>query len=223
MILPYSITTFDANKFDFVKVVSEIFARHDLKDLQQLSDNKYKEQFQVGMDSSTVFHEKFYDKFREGWSELNDMYMDFIKEVVAPGYDEDFLFQAFPTFRVHLPKNVAVGAFHNDAEFHHPKGEVNYIIPLTNSSKTASVWVESEPGKKDFIDIILQVGELVRFNGNELTHGNKKNETSNTRVSMDFRVLPLSKYDESNSGESITRNTKFKEGEYYKRFTHGRN
>jgi hypothetical protein len=35
---------------------------------------------------------------------------------------------------------------------------------------------------------------------------------------MDFRVLPLSKYDESNTGESMTLNTKFKEGAYYKRF-----
>lgn len=221
IISPYSVTPFDSREYNFVEIVGNVFGIYDLKYIHTLSDEIYKEKFQVGMDSSTIFHTKFYDKFRTGWDELNSLYERFIKEVVSEQYDEDFLYQSFPTFRVHLPGNVAVGAFHNDAEFHHPKGEMNYIIPLTISNKTASVWVESEPGKKDFRDIILIIGNLVKFNGNELTHGNKTNETAKSRVSMDFRVLPLSKYDESNEGESITRNTKFKEGAYYKRFTHG--
>jgi len=60
-----------------------------------------------------------------------------------------------------LPGNVAVGAFHNDAEFGHPEGEVNFIIPMTDSDNTGSVWVESEEGKKDFTPIRLRTGWLV--------------------------------------------------------------
>lgn len=218
---PYSVIPFDSKEYDFIKIIGDIFGLYDLENIHELSNEVYKEQFKVGMDSSTIFHTMFYDKFRAGWDELTSLYERFIKEVVSNQYQEDFLYQSFVTFRVHLPGNIAVGAFHNDAEFNHPKGEINYIIPLTNSNKTASVWVESEPGKKDFRDMVLIIGGLIKFNGNELTHGNKTNETNKSRVSMDFRILPLSKYDESNEGESITRNTKFKEGAYYKRFTHG--
>lgn len=208
---------FPATSYDFGKIVTELFGIN-LADLDMLLDEQYKEQFKVGADSSTIFHKKFYDKYHEGWGELQSLYDMFIANVIAPQYNEDFLYQKFPTFRVHLPGNVAVGAFHNDAEFGHPAGEVNYIIPLTNSDGTASVWVESEPGKKDFEPIEMVVGRLIQFNGNTLTHGNRMNETQSTRVSMDFRVLPISKYDEANNSESVTLKTKFKEGEYYKRF-----
>lgn len=208
---------YDTGKYDFVRIITELFSIGQLENIHESLFEQYKEQFQVGKDSSTVFHTKFYDRYREGWSEMQRLYDTFISEVIAPNYDEDILYQAFPTFRVHLTGNVAVGAFHNDAEFNHPQGEVNYIIPLTNSDGTASCWLESEPGKRDFEPIKMVIGELISFNGNELTHGNKKNETEKTRVSMDFRILPISKYDESNSGESVTRSTKFKEGAYYKR------
>lgn len=214
----YSVQKYSSSYFNFVKVVGDLFGIYKLEDMHTLTNEEYKEQFEVGKDSSTVFHKKFYDKFREGWPQLQSMYDSFVRHVVAPNYNEDLLYQAFPTFRVHLSGNVAVGAFHNDAEFNHPKGEVNYIIPLTNSDGTASCWLESEPDKKDFEPIKMVIGELISFNGNELTHGNKINDTDLTRVSMDFRILPISKYDENNSGESVTRATKFKEGAYYKRF-----
>lgn len=210
----YIVSNYDTSKFDFVKVISELFGVKELKSISE----KHDELFQVGSDSKTSFHNLFYDKYRSGWEEMETLYANFIKGVIAPTVHEDFLYQKFPTFRVHLKNNVAVGAFHNDAEFNHPKGEINFIIPLTNSKDTASIWIESEPDKKDFEAVEMKVGELVKFNGNELTHGNKKNETEHTRVSMDFRILPISKYDENNSKESVTRNTKFIEGEYYKKF-----
>lgn len=211
----YSAQTYDANKYDFVKIIRDLFGV-ELENINTLSDKTYAI-FEIGKDSSTDFHKKFYDKYHEGWEELQNTYDLFIKEVVSKDFNEDILYQKFPTFRVHLPKNVAVGAFHNDSEFQHPVGEVNYILPLTNSENTQSVWVESEPSKKDFAPMKLRVGELVRFNGNRLTHGNKINSTKKTRVSMDFRILPISHYDKSRIGESITLHTKFKEGAYYKR------
>lgn len=189
-----------------------------LEDIHFLVEGKYPELFKVGSDSCTIFHDAFYNKYRAGWKEMEDLYYDFIWEEIAPTIGEDFLFQKFPTFRVHLPGNIAVGRFHYDAEFGHPEGEMNYIIPLTNSTDTGSIWIESEKGKGDFEPMPLEVGTLFMFNGNQLTHGNKVNETGKTRVSMDFRILPISKYNESEVGESMTRKTKFVEGEYYKRF-----
>lgn len=215
----YFTIAYDTKYFDFIKVVKDLFNGVDLHFLHTQTTEEYKEQFEVGKDSSTVFHKQFYDKFRSGWPEMQDLYDRFVKDIINMIFEgqDDVLYQSFPTFRVHLPKNVAVGAFHNDAEFGHPAGEINCIIPLTNSDGTASVWVESESGKKDFQPIPLNEGQLIIFNGNTLTHGNKMNLTDQTRVSMDFRLLQALKYDESNLSESITQKTKFKEGAYYKR------
>jgi hypothetical protein len=213
----YTTFTYDIKKFNFVELMEKLFNVIDLTALHQFTQEKYIDQFAVGKDSSTVFHKTFYDKYRTGWPEMQSLYDEFVR-IIMP-YSEDILYQQFPTVRFHLPQNVAVGAFHNDAEFGHPEGEINFIIPLTNSNDTAAVWVESEPGKKDFKPMNMNVGEFIMFDGNHLTHGNKQNLTWKTRVSMDFRILPISKYDEANNSESITLKTKFKEGEYYKRLS----
>lgn len=210
----YTTIPFDDQKFNFVSKIRHLFEKISLDTLHEIADRKYDTLFEVGKDSCTIFHKKFYDKYREGW-DMELLYNEFIAEVIAPLYDEDFLYQKFPTGRFHLPNNIAVGAFHTDAEFGHPAGEVNYIIPLTNSKDTASVWVENG---EDFEPMELKVGHLVCFNGNGLRHGNKVNLTGKTRCSMDFRILPLSKYNEANESASVTLGTKFKPNEYYKLF-----
>lgn len=210
----YELFKFSPFRHDFLTPLAKLFGTEQLDQLYEEHDHL----FQVGDDSKTSFHTKFYDRYRKGWFAMEFLYSRFIIEVVAPMIPEDFLFQKFPTFRVHLYGNVAVGAFHTDSEFNHPEGEINFIIPLTNSGGTACPWVESEPGKGDYTPIPLELGKLVRFNGNKLSHGNKVNGTQLTRLSMDFRILPISFYKEGAGGESLTRGTKFVEGEYYKRF-----
>jgi hypothetical protein len=211
----YSEWIYDTSKYDFVSPIKNLFGVENLEDLHEQHD----ELFKISADSCTSFHQRFYDKYRAGWNEMVELYDSFVRDEVAPGWaswKEPLLYQKFPTFRVHLRNNLAVGAFHNDAEFGHPLGEVNYIIPLTNSDGNASVWVESLPRKADFEPMRLRVGECIAFNGNQLTHGNKVNDTGQARVSMDFRVLPISLYAESSS-VSMTLKKKFVEGEYYKR------
>lgn len=210
----YSTLPYSQNKYNFVALIQELF---ETKNLKSMNEHHVKV-FEVGMDSITSFHNRFYNKYRSGWPEMETLYKGFIADIVSPLFKEDFLYQSFPTFRVHLANNVAVGAFHTDAEFGHPAGEVNFIIPITKSDSTASVWVETNKGSEDYRAIPLAPGRLVVFNGNELRHGNKINLTGKTRVSMDFRALPISKYDENNAAESITQKTKFKEGAYYTRF-----
>lgn len=213
----YLLMPFNTKQFDFVSIIENLFNTKNLSTIHFSSFERYTDLFEIGKDSSTIFHQTFYDKYRAGWNELENLYLEFITYLQPILFNEEILYQKFPTFRVHLPGNVAVGAFHNDAEFHHPEGEINFIIPLTNSFENASVWVESEPNKKDFESIQMKLGHLIIFNGNKLTHGNKVNDTLGTRVSMDFRILPISKYKESDALESMTKKTKFVEGEYYKR------
>lgn len=217
----YKIIPYEEDKIGFVRGMNMLFFNGGLSGLQWLHhlSNEQVELFKVGSDSSTLFHKVFYDKYRQGWESMVNRYELFIHIIVAPLFDEDFLFQSFPTSRFHLPNQVAVGDFHTDAEFHHPAGEINFIIPLTDSDATACPLVESEPGKNDFESIPLRIGQLVQFNGNVLRHGNLSNKTGLTRCSLDFRILPISKYDESLAQNSITTKTKFVEGQYYKRFT----
>lgn len=198
--------------------IEDLFVCNDLSRLHELAIQKYDELFQISKDSITEFHKKFYDSYHAGDLEwIERYYEELIKLAIPSIVNEDFLYQKFPTFRVHLPGNVAVGAFHKDKEFNHPKGEINFIIPLSNAWDTAAVYVESEEDKGDFTPMLMEVGTLIKFDGNNLTHGNKVNIEGYTRVSMDFRILPLSGYKET-EGTSMTMQTKFKEGQYYKRF-----
>ena len=48
-------------------------------------------------------------------------------------------------------------------------------------------------------------------------HGNKINHTGKSRVSVDFRILPLSAYDEENNDFSITIKTPMKVNDYWRR------
>lgn len=212
--MSYTTTKYNTESFPFVDLIKELLGSDNL----ELIDEFHEEKFKVGADSKTAFHDLFYAKYRNGWEAMHKLYEEFVSSVIAPNINEDFLYQKFPTFRVHLNSNVAVGDFHTDSEFGHPIGEINYVIPLTDSKGTASIWVECTKGKEDYVDMDMRVGELIQFNGNQLRHGNLVNETGKTRVSMDFRILPISMYNPEVVSESMTKKTKFIEGEYYLRF-----
>jgi len=50
--------------------------------------------------------------------------------------------------------------------------------------------------------------------GANLLHGNKTNDTGKTRVSVDFRCLPISKYKDTGD-VSVTNKTKMTIGDYW--------
>jgi ectoine hydroxylase-related dioxygenase (phytanoyl-CoA dioxygenase family) len=62
----------------------------------------------------------------------------------------------------------------------------------------------------------MNQGEFTIFNGNTCDHGNMINDSEQTRVSFDFRILPLKKYNPSTAKTSATRGTSFTVGGYYK-------
>lgn len=214
----HSIIPYNHLEYGFEKMFKELFKCDDLYKLHTTSKETYPELFKVGADSSTVFHSTFYSKLHAGWPEFEQAYLALIKNIIAPDYPNGFVFQASPTFRLHIPRNVCVGAFHDDRAFGHPPKEINYIVPITRAFSTASVWIESEPGKGDYEYVDMRLGEIICFNGNELSHGSKVNLTKFSRLSFDFRVLPIEHYNPNYEGTSVTRKTKFVVGEYYKKF-----
>ena len=207
---------YDVEKYPFVSLIQKLFNKTDLHNLHEISPEEDKFFDVVGADSATVFHDMFYTTMREGWLEFVETYESFIRNFIAPKYSESIIYQKWPTFRVHLPNNLAVAAWHTDSEFNHPEGEINYIIAITKMFESNTVITESEPNKKDFRQIELDPGEAFTFNGNKCTHGNLPNRTGKTRISLDFRIIKQSDYNASQNLSSMTTKTKFIIGEYYK-------
>lgn len=171
-------------------------------------------------DQITPIHPLFYQWART--DDFKELYTTFLLHHIKPLYaGEDIVYQTIPTFRISFPHNVAVGEFHKDKHYRDVEWakkvrEDNFFLPFTNAFDTNTVWVESEEDKGDFKPMNCDYGQCIRWDGSNLRHGNKTNETGSTRVSVDFRVMPLSHYIPSSQG-SINTHTQFKIGAYYSR------
>tara|TARA_B100000575_G_scaffold290714_1_gene294942 strand:+ start:1665 stop:3644 length:1980 start_codon:yes stop_codon:yes gene_type:complete len=210
---------YDINDYKFVQLVTDLY-KCELNNLHNSTSSKYDLFTELGKDSHTVYHNKFYKKLDEGWDELKNEYDKFIKQIVLPylGLNEA-LVQKFPTFRIQLPNNVAIVINHYDSDENHkhPTGEINFITALTNMYDTNTVMVEKMPRFGEYAPVELKAGETISFNGNKCNHHNNINKTGKTRVSWDFRVLPLNYYNKNNNLQSVTTNSKYIDGGYYKR------
>jgi hypothetical protein len=212
---------YNLNNYKFIQLVSDLF-ECELNNLHNQANTKYEIFTTIGKDSDTEFHRKFYNKLNDNWTEIKEEYSKFINNVVLPFLDlEEALVQKFPSFRVHLPNNVAITVNHYDSDtlHQHPTGEINFIHALTDMYDTNTVYVEKMPLLEEYDPILLNAGETICFNGNKCKHHNKINETGKTRVSWDFRILPLNYYKENNQGISASTNQKYIENSYYQRYT----
>ena len=204
---------YNVNDFSFKQKLEKIF---DVKELSKLNDNI--EIFTREKDQSTNWHKLFYN-----WARTDDfigLYEKFILEVIKPLYNEQIVYQAIPTFRVAYPNNIAVGEFHKDKHYRNGEWaskvkEDNFYLPFTDAFNTNTIWVESEEDKGDFTPINCNYGECIQWDGCNLTHGNKINDTGKARVSVDFRVIRYSNYIPSEYS-SINTKVKFQIGDYYK-------
>lgn len=124
------------------------------------------------------------------FSRLLEVYSDFIQNVVLDHLQTDSVaFQKLPTFRCHMPGTGAMGRPHRDEDYGHPRCEVNFWVPLTSLSGSNSLYAESKRGLGDFRPFQLNVGHAMRFYGNQVWHYTVQNETTASRVSLDFRVI----------------------------------
>jgi hypothetical protein len=203
------IYSYDTYEYPFAAIVSNHLGCHDLA---ALHNGVTYPLFSREKDQSTAFHERFYaigDAFHE-------VYRRFIRVVIANIVGQALVYQRIPTFRVHLPGNVAVGEFHRDRDYFHSPQEINFWLPLTKAWDTNTVWVESAEGKEDFRPVELKYGQFFMFDGANLKHGNKVNQTGVTRVSFDFRVVTFDKY-QPNNRRTINTDKRFIIGEYFEK------
>lgn len=211
------IIDYNTEQFDFKSHIQTALNTHTLSYIHSSTDFRYNTKFERKNDQSTHYHQKFYEYART--IEFKTIYTKFIFEVIKPLFNETIVYQTIPTFRLHFPGNIAVGEYHRDRDYRDLSWaervrEMNFFLPFTNAYATNTIWVESEEGKEDFSPLEVKYGQIAMWDGSNLLHGNKTNKETTTRVSVDFRVIPMSRYESSENG-SINTQTKFKLGQYY--------
>ena len=207
---------YDRNIFDFRNKVSQYL---DIENLEKIHDIVKFEGILTDVeggnsDQGQDLHKKFYAGM-DSDPTFKEVYDEFIAEVVKPHFDGPIIFQKFPTFRIHQPNNICVFDWHKDKEFNHYPTEVNIFLPMTNAFDTNTIWAESEEDKKDFAPLEANYGQIFLWNGANLNHGSKINETDSSRVSFDFRVMLLEDYEKQELTSSLTKGKPLKRGEYF--------
>jgi perosamine synthetase len=191
---------YDINKHPFIEYFKELYNEDNL-DMLHLKSKDYnylKDKLELGglNEVDTDLHEKFYNTIKSN-DTFKKYYCAFIKDIYEHFFvDEQYMiFQSFPSIRFQFMKSVAVPP-HKDSDYlsNHPLGEKNFLLPITEMKNTNSIYIESEPDKKDFKSITLNPGELYYFNANTCTHYNKPNNEDKLRISLDFRIIPQTDY-----------------------------
>ncbi len=212
--VPYKIS-YDTQKFDFSGIITHILSldksHQSLEGLHKMED--------YGLlvrekDQSTIWHKKYYEHYMDSFYPTYIALIKTLKEDL--GYAE-LIYQKIPTFRVQLANgNVAVGEWHKDKTYNHGLAEVNFWLPFVDTNEQNTIWMESKEDKGDYRPYTVKYGEILVFNGANLVHGNKHNDTNTTRVSIDFRLVDPVKFIPNTAG-SINMNTKFEIGGYFEK------
>lgn len=210
---------YDKEKYDFRRFARDCFSIENLNEVHT-NNPTYNVFEEFGPDVNTWYHNTFYDYYRGvNGPKMQDMYDNMIKEVVLPylGLNEAYV-QKFPSFRVQLPDNIAVAKMHTDNSLGHPCGEINLMYAFTDMYDTNTVLIETMPRSKDFVKMELNANDTISFNGNLCMHYNELNTTGKTRMSMDYRILPVNYYPKEDCYSHSTKK-KFVDGGYYKFMT----
>ena len=179
----------------------------DMLHLKSSDYNMAKDMIHMGhlSDRDTDLHKIFYDDIKKN-NTFKIIYCNFIKEIHNYFFpnEEYLIYQSYPSVRFQFMESKTIPP-HKDSDSlsNHPLGEKNFIIPITKMKDTSSVYIESEPDKKDFESVELNPGELFYFNGNTCTHYNNKNKENKLRISLDFRVMLLKDYNKYINGHEI--------------------
>mgnify|MGYP001227212261 CR=1 FL=1 len=202
---------YNLEDYDFVGHARKVFSCDDLS----LVHEKHGVNFGVltfDTDQSTLFHRMWYSQGKK--SNFYSIYRRFIENEIRPLFDESIIYQKIPTFRTQVPNNLGVAEWHRDSDYSHFRGEMNIFLPLTRAHDTATVWTESAEGREDYAPLNADPGEFYVWLGSVWNHGNKMNDTGVSRVSIDFRVMPLAQYKETDN-VSTTYKMKMTIGEYF--------
>jgi hypothetical protein len=202
---------YNTEEFSFREIVSEMLQTQKLENLHTLYEYHT---LTREKDQSTVWHKRYYESYDDKFLPTYIRLVEFIKQQLE--YPE-IIYQRIPTFRVQLGNgNVGVGEWHKDKTYNHGVSEVNFWMPFTDTNEHNTIWLESKEDRQDYRPYKVSYGEILVFNGASLYHGNQKNLSDSTRVSVDFRLVDPSRFVPNTAG-SINMNTKFDIGGYFEK------
>lgn len=170
-------------------------------------------------DQKTIIHKNFYKELDNEDSEINKSYRLLVEDLCrkseeSKNYNE-WAIQRFPSLRVQFPNNLSVYEFHKDSDYSHHLGEANNFMAVTDCKESAALHIEKNLGWEDYKPLNLVSGELAQVNTSIFKHGDIPNQENYTRISIDFRFLPLKVLKKDPIGASITANKKMDESNYY--------
>jgi len=126
---------------------------------------------------------------------FRNAYHNFVKDYLRKHLEEEILvFESSPNLRIHYAHSKFSVGPHTDGDYGHSPYEINFWVPLTVATGTASLFAESSPGQGDFHSFEAQYGDAVRFYGSRCLHFTRDNNTDCTRVSFDFRIVKFSDF-----------------------------
>lgn len=221
---------YDPAEYDFASLIKKIFEFDS--ELNQLHKKYQLDRLTFENDQNSFLHRKYYDSSQ--YQEVIKRYQRFVRNEVLPLFKEkSFAVQKEPNFRISMPHNTAIGkkvseenpietnkgkekvGIHSDSMYGHPPGEINFIIGLTPVHGTNGLQFELKPNEGEFKSVEMDYGQFFQFYGNKCRHFNYVNDTEDTRISFDFRVIPMSQYDPNYTSESVHSKRKFLIGDYF--------
>ena len=147
----------------------------------------------------------------ESPGDFQQVYDEFVRGVCIPQIaamcpgEVRFHYQAFPCIRIVQPGEFSIGP-HCDVSYGHHPCSINCYVLLTDitDDESASVlFLESAPNRQDWHPILGSYGTIHCFPGAISTHWTTENHTRKTRVSLDFRIIPGSFFEDFSCGGSL--------------------
>lgn len=207
--------SYNTSQYPFADIVSSIFKIQDLSLIHESVESLSTIPEDPSQDQKTSYHKIFYAAYEDRTNTFLKLYRDFIQHLRAKHFaGKSIVYQSRPTFRVHAPENIAVAKWHKDKAYNHSHNEINIYLPITRAFDTNTIWAESEEDRGDYAPMNAEYGEYFIWNGANLLHGNKKNETGKSRVSLDFRFILPENF--QYSGTSVTHGVEMSLGKYWK-------
>jgi hypothetical protein len=180
-------------------------------------------------DRDSIFIKDFYN-FIDNTSDFEYIYFNFVQCHIKPFFpnETNLVVQKTPNIRISFPELTAIGqhkelshddeviGIHCDNDFGHSEEEINFIIPITDMFDTNSIYFEpilnSAVCHSEYNNLNISPDHFFIGYFNKLKHYNKINKTGKTRISLDFRIIPYSKYMEKSE---FFKGTKFEIGNYF--------
>lgn len=194
----HKVYNYNTNNNRFLEFFENLYDTKDLSSLHEISIDFKELKNKNGQldDRETDLHKKFYNKIKSD-NEFKELYCNFVRDIYKEFFPEEktMIYQSFPSVRIQFENSVTVPPHCDSDELGcHPIGEKNFLVPITKMYNSNTIFIESEPGKKDYKSINLEYGNIFYFNGNKCIHYNERNKEGKLRISLDFRIVRTSDY-----------------------------